>query len=79
MEVIVYSSKNCGWCTKQKDFLLEKGISFEEKDVENHENFKEFEKLGGQGTPFTVIKTSGKISDTVSGFNKEKLTALLFQ
>jgi glutaredoxin len=48
MEVIVYSAKNCIYCKKQKDFLMEKGIEFEERDInENEKYFQEFKALGG--------------------------------
>jgi glutaredoxin-like protein NrdH len=74
MEIIMYSTKHCIYCKKQKDFLLEKGISFEERDIhENEEFFQEFKELGGSGTPFTIIKENGNIVSKILGFNQEKL------
>lgn len=79
MEVSVYSVKGCGWCTRQKKFFLENGIAFEEKDIENKKYLNELQELGGTGTPFTVVKESGKIVTLVTGFNKEELSELLLQ
>ncbi|BDG47344.1 MULTISPECIES: glutaredoxin family protein [Parageobacillus] len=74
MEVIVYSTKNCIYCKKQKEFLTEKGIEFEERDIhENEEYFREFKALGGYGTPFTIKKENGIIVSKIMGFNREKL------
>jgi glutaredoxin len=74
MEVIVYSMKNCKFCKEQKEFLAEKGIEFEERDIhENEEYFQEFKELGGYGTPFTIKKENGIIVSKIMGFNQEKL------
>ncbi|MBA2871546.1 glutaredoxin [Anoxybacillus calidus] len=74
MEVIVYSVKNCKYCKEQKEFLTEKGIEFEERDIyENEEYFQEFKELGGYGTPFTIKKENGIIVSKIRGFNQEKL------
>ncbi|TYR78888.1 glutaredoxin family protein [Priestia megaterium] len=75
MEVIVYSTKSCGYCEQQKEFLLANGVNFQEVDIrENEDNFKEFKALGGLGTPLTVKKENGKITSKIMGFNKKKLS-----
>lgn len=74
MEVIVYTTKNCTYCKKQKEFLTKKGIEFEERDIhENEKYFQEFKDLGGYGTPFTIKKENGTIVSKILGFNQEKL------
>ncbi|BBW98441.1 glutaredoxin family protein [Geobacillus icigianus] len=74
MEIIVYSTKHCIYCKKQKQFLLGKGMAFEERDIhENEEFFQEFKELGGYGTPFTIIKENGNIVSKILGFNQKKL------
>ncbi|GLY12628.1 glutaredoxin family protein [Pseudobacillus badius] len=74
MELLVYSSSSCIYCQRQRRFLTEKGISFEEKDIhENEVNFKEFKDFGGYGTPFTLVKANGNIVSKIVGFNPEKL------
>lgn len=78
MEVIVYSMENCGFCTKQKEFLEKYGIDFEIRDInKNEEYYKEFKELGGLGTPFTIKKVSGEIEAKIMGFNEKKLLKAL--
>lgn len=78
MEIIVYSSKDCGYCLKQKEFLEKKGFKFEIRDISDDEKyFNEFKELGGIGTPLTIKKDSGQVVDKILGFNVEKLLKLL--
>ena len=80
MEVIVYSSNGCVFCIKQKEFLTEKGIVFEERDINNNDQYyQEFIELAGAGVPFTIVKEAGEIVSTVTGFNRENLSKVLFQ
>lgn len=80
MEIIVYSSKSCGYCSRQKDFLNENGIVFEERDVNtNKHHYDEFKALGGLGVPHTIIKESGETVAVISGFDKQKLSEILIQ
>lgn len=74
MRVIVYSTSTCPWCERVKDFLKEKKVKFEEKNVgEDREAVEEMiEKSGQQGVP--VIDVDGKI---VVGFDEDKLRKLL--
>jgi glutaredoxin-like protein NrdH len=74
MEIIVFSTKNCGYCAKQKEFLNEHNIKFEERDIhEDEKYYNEFKKLGGLGTPFTIKKVSGEIVSTIMGFDEKQL------
>lgn len=74
MRVTVYTMQHCGYCTKQKTFLKENGIDFIEKDIHSSkENYDEFVKLGGLGTPLTIISESENIISKIAGFKKEKL------
>lgn len=80
MKVIVYSSGGCGFCIKQKEFLIEKGIPFEERDINtNDQYYQEFKELAGRGVPFTIVKEAGEIVSTVTGFNREELSKVLLQ
>lgn len=74
MEIIVFSAKGCIFCDRQKDFMEEKGLKFEEIDVSaDEEGFKEFLELGGTGTPLTVVKQNGGVVSKILGFNEKKL------
>ncbi|MFY0521062.1 glutaredoxin family protein [Lysinibacillus sp. UGB7] len=79
-EIIVYSNNSCGFCIQLKKFLTEKGIAFEERDINSNAiYFQEFKALGATGTPFTIIKDAGEIVLTVSGFNKEELSNINYK
>jgi glutaredoxin len=78
MEVIVFSTKTCGFCHQQNEFLRQHGVNFIEKDViAEKESFQEFKSLGGAGTPFTIVKKDGVITSQIIGFNKPKLVQKL--
>ena len=72
-KVTVYSSQTCPWCHRAKDFLTEKGVKFEDKDVSNQENAKEaVEKSGQIGVPVL------EIDDTVIvGFDQPQIEKAL--
>jgi glutaredoxin 3 len=71
--VIVYSSDMCKFCTLAKDFLTEKGVSFEEKNVnKDAEARKEFMEMKMMGVPVILVD-----NEIVQGFDKDKLVELL--
>ena len=78
MKVIVYSTQTCPWCFRLKDWLKEREIEFEEKDVgEDQDAANELLLTTGQmGVPVTVIEKDGK-ETVVVGFDKEKLEEIL--
>ena len=61
VKVIVYSTPTCPWCSKAKEFLTEKSVSFDEKDVSaDKDAAKELvDKSGQQGVP--VLDIEGEI------------------
>ncbi len=61
------------FCSRVKEFLSQKGITFAERDVSQDENaLAELEILGFMATPVTVID-----GETVVGFDKARLSKLL--
>ena len=34
-KVVVFSSNTCGYCTMAKEYLTEKGVAYEERNVSN--------------------------------------------
>ena len=54
----IYSTSWCAYCKAEKTWLTEKGVKFEEVDVEtDQEAAEEMVKLSGQmGVPVTVIR-----------------------
>lgn len=72
-KVIVYGAPWCPWCMKAKQFLEERKIEFEWKDVQDQALAEEaYRKSGQAGIP--VIDINGNI---VVGFDVEKIKALL--
>ena len=69
-KVILYSIPTCPNCKKTKEFLSQKGISYDDYDVsKNTEKSKEmFKKTGQMGVPVIVVG-----DEIMVGFNKSKL------
>lgn len=74
MNVVIYTTATCPWCSKAKDYLKSHKISFKEVRVDqNQSGLKELVKLTNQmGVPVIVI--NGK---PIIGFDKQKIDNLL--
>jgi len=74
MDVKVYSSPTCGYCTMAKRFLAERGIGFTEYDVSaDRKAAEDIVRLTGQtGVPVIVVD-----GETVVGFDRPRLEKLL--
>lgn len=72
-QVIVYSTKNCIDCNLVKQFLTEKGVSFEVRDVMTKREYQEeVERFGFMGVPVTVVS-----DQAVKGYQPDELQKLL--
>ena len=72
-KVVVFSSNTCGYCTMAKEYLTEKGVSFEERNVSNDiEARKELMSKGFMGVPVIYVE-----DEVIQGFDKAKLDELL--
>ncbi len=69
-KIIVYSTPTCPYCNLVKDYLKQKGVKFEEKDVsKDREAAREMIKKSGEmGVP--QIEIDGKI---IVGFNRDAI------
>lgn len=69
-KIIVYSTPTCPYCNLVKDYLNQKGIEFEEKDVsKDRVAAREMIKRSGEmGVP--QIEINGKI---IVGFNRDAI------
>ncbi len=78
-KITIYSTTWCGFCKKEKEYLAEKGIAFEDVMVDlDQDKAKEMIELSGQmGVPFTVIAQDGKDDVHILGFDKPKIDAAL--
>tara|TARA_Y100000310_G_C20698107_1_gene827172 strand:+ start:1894 stop:2133 length:240 start_codon:yes stop_codon:yes gene_type:complete len=73
-KVTIYTTAECPWCKRTKEFFKENKVEYSEKNVgDDQEAAQEMiKKSGQQGVP--VIDIDGKI---VVGFDEEKLRELL--
>lgn len=70
MNIIVYTKTGCPWCIGLTDFLKEKGIEFEERNVTDNEvYFTEMQAKSGQ-TKAPVVDIDGKI---IADTDKEEI------
>ncbi|MEH7314276.1 glutaredoxin family protein [Priestia megaterium] len=74
--IVVYTSPQCGYCNKQKEWLAEQGVKYIERSTTDSENRKELVRLNAIGVPFTIFSTN-KEETYVTGFNKKKLESLI--
>jgi len=72
--VKVYSTPECPWCKRVKEFLEQNKIKFSDVDVSKNDKAAEeaVKKSGQMGVP--VIDVNGEI---IVGFNEEKLRKAL--
>jgi glutaredoxin len=71
--VVMFSAPGCGYCVKARDYLNQKGVVFEELDVNASEDARRrFESLGGRGVPLILIGER-----QISGFDPLAIQAAL--
>ena len=80
-KITVYSSPTCHFCDMLKDWLNEKNIKFEEKDVSSSEEaVKELmDKSKQMGVPVSIIRDKNGKETIVVGFDPEKIKKALKQ
>jgi glutaredoxin 3 len=74
MEIKIYSTPTCPYCTMAKQYISSKGQSYENIDVSNNQDkAQEMVKLSGQmGVPVIVINGT-----VITGFDKPKIDSLI--
>lgn len=71
--VKVYSSDTCPHCVTAKQYLDDKGVEYEEKNVQTDpEARKELMTMGHMGVPVIVIG-----EEEIVGFDRDKIDRLL--
>lgn len=71
--VIIYTSTNCPHCRQVKSFLSEKGVAFEERNIEQNEEYaQQVWDMGMRAVPVTVIG-----EHRILGMNKTKFEKVL--
>jgi glutaredoxin len=73
MSVIVYTSTNCPNCRQVKSILSDKGVAYEERNIETNDEFaQQVWDMGMRAVPVTVIG-----EHKILGANKLKLEKAL--
>lgn len=71
-KIVVYTGDKCTYCSAAKEYLNEKEINFEEKNIKDPIYKKELMSLGFMSVPVILVD-----EDIVLGFDKERLDMLL--
>ena len=54
--VVIYTTSHGGYCVKAKQYLAQKGVAYQEINVENSSTAQaEFKRLGGNGVPLILV------------------------
>jgi glutaredoxin 3 len=65
MKITVYTKVGCPWCAGVMEFLDDKGIDYEEREVTGHrEHFDEMVRLSGQKKAPVVVIDEEILADT---------------
>ena len=74
MEVTVYSTPTCPWCSRAKEFLQQRGVPFRDIDVsvDNIAAAEMVRKSGEQGVPVITVD-----NEVIVGFDRPRLERLL--
>lgn len=71
--VVMFSAAGCGYCVKAREYFNQKGVAFEELDVNASEDVRRrFQSLGGRGVPLILIGER-----QISGFDPQAIQAAL--
>lgn len=80
MQVTVYTTTTCPYCKMLKDYLEEKSVVYTEKLVDQDDVARDemaAVSAGFLGVPFTLVVKDDGTSETIIGFDKNKLNEVL--
>jgi glutaredoxin-like YruB-family protein len=71
--ITLYSTRNCPHCRRVKQYLQQRGLRFQELDVEHNARAqKAFARMGARAVPVTMIG-----DQRIDGFDRQRMDALL--
>lgn len=72
-DITIYTSSTCPYCTLAKDYLNEKGVEYDERNIStSREAREELMAKGHTGVPVVIID-----NEEIVGFDKARIDALL--
>ncbi|MBT2259177.1 glutaredoxin family protein [Priestia megaterium] len=81
-EIIVFTQEGCIYCKKQKEWLSQNNIKYQEKNVDKDDEYRlELLKRKIMGVPYTIIRflEDNEKEVVVGGFDVQKLERLLLE
>ncbi len=78
--VRIYTTPQCPWCKKTKNFFQAHDIDYEEVDVADDEDAQKemIEKSGQRGVPVTIVDEDDEGDEhIIIGFDEDQLTETL--
>ena len=67
--ITLYSTSRCPNCRRLKQWLIQRGLRFQEFDIErNRRALREFQRLGARGVPVLLVD-----KQRVDGFDPKRL------
>lgn len=78
-KITIYSTATCGFCRMLKSYLQSKSIAYDEKHADQDPDLaRELYEISGQlGVPFTIIETEDGKTESILGFDKQRIDQLL--
>ena len=78
-KVTIYSTATCAYCKMLKGYLLSKGISYEEKHVDQDPALAQelVDKSHQMGVPFSLIEEEGQEPIAILGFDMQGVNQVL--
>lgn len=71
--VVIYTTSRCSFCVKAKQYLTQKGVRYEEVNIEQSSAGQDdYRRLGGDGVPLIMVG-----DNRVDGFDRAELDRLL--
>ncbi len=71
--VVVYSTSTCPACRVAKQYMAQKGVAYQEIDIERSPTGREaFQRLGGRGVPLIIVGEK-----RMEGFNSQEFDRML--
>ena len=81
-EIIVFTQEGCIYCKKQKEWLSQNNIKYQEKNVDKDDEYRlELLERKIMGVPYTIIRflEDNEKEVVVGGFDVQKLERLLLE
>ncbi|MFT9817747.1 glutaredoxin family protein [Lysinibacillus sp. NPDC056185] len=75
-DITVYSSEECQYCVRLKEWLEANNITYINKDINEEHVLKEFKQFNSSAIPFTLVVTDNK-AEEIKGYQPEKIKAIL--